>query len=231
MPLRPALFAAFAALALPPVATAGPIEFDYTATVNRFYLLPLVSIPSSSLSFDLTPEGNVSLPASGGSVELGTVRLTPGPVPPYSLIYPFERPTGPTSASMQFAVFVTVTDAQGRSTELPIYSSTEERWVPGPGAGEWVPVHSAIRYGMALYFGDNAPPYYGENVNSWATVLGPTRYTLTARGAEDDLVGVYTLSAAPVATPEPGTLALAALGLLPLALRRRAKAAACAGSH
>ena len=68
---------------------------------------------------------------------------------------------------------------------------------------------------------------FGGNTNSWTTVLGGTQYTLTARGEENDLLGVYTLAAAPApaaATPEPTTLALAGAGLLPFAarlLRRR----------
>ena len=128
--------ALFALLALPAVAAAGPIEFNYTTSTNTFRLPG--TYWGSDLTFELAPSGDVSLPASGGSVEIGTVRLTPGSIPPPVFPigpFPLTMPTGPSSASTQFAVFVTVTDAQGRSTELPIYSHTEERWVPGPGEG------------------------------------------------------------------------------------------------
>jgi hypothetical protein len=210
-----------AALGAPAAATAGPIEFNYTTSANTF--LNPSRHWGSSLTLELTPSGDVSLPASGGSVELGTIRLAPSSTPP--LIFmpgPFtpEWPTGPTSESTAFAVFVTVTDAQGRSTELPIYSYTDERWVPGPGEGEWTPVYNKLAFGISRF---------GDNTDSWTTVLGTTEYTLAVRAEENDLVGVYTLSAAPsptAATPEPATLALAAFGLVSLGarlVRRRVK--------
>ena len=224
MPARRFAFALFAALCAPAVCSAGPIEFNYTAT-GGIYFFPGIYF-HSNLAFDLTPEGNVSLPATGGSVVLGNVRLIPGSTPPpvFTLVFPpgpsFTMPTGPTSLFTQFTVSAAVTDAQGRPRpELTIYSSAFEEWIPGATEGEWVPVSNKLQFGS---------PLFGGNTNSWTTVLGPTQYTLAVRAEENDLVGVYTLSAAPAptaATPEPGTLALAALGLLPFGgrlLRRRA---------
>jgi hypothetical protein len=66
---------------------------------------------------------------------------------------------------------------------------------------------------------------FGNNAASASVVLKGWQYTLTATPSDDRESAVFTMTASPVHTPEPGTLALGLLGMIPIgmrALRRRA---------
>jgi hypothetical protein len=198
MRLRNLTFALFALLAVPAGALAGPIDFRYTAT-HRPYPFPGPYSPGE-LHFSLTPEGNVSRPA-GGSVELGAVELglSPGPVAPTSY-----------TAYSDFDVSVTVIDAvTGQSGVLTLTDTAVDWWDYRAWDGRWLNTYHHLAFGDV----------FADNTDSTSAVIGHTRYTLSVRPENDNQVGVYTLSAT-VANPEPGTLALAALGLVPLGLRR-----------
>ena len=200
-------FALLALLAVPAVAPAEPIAFSYTtygganpvARVAAFY-------SPGDITFSLTPQGDVSWSATGGSVELGTVRLGPSPGPLAPDTY---------SAYLGFTTSVEITDAvTGQRAVLFLAGDAIDDWVHRSWDGLWRNDRHQLKLGTS-----------GDNSSSTSAVLNGTLYRLSVRPEEDNQVGVYTLSAT-VTNPEPGTFVLAALGLVPLGarlVRRRAK--------
>ena len=203
MVLRIPLFACLALIALPAVATAGFIDFRYAAAV-RPYSFPGPYSPGD-LQFSLSPEWILGLPAPRGSVELGAVALgpSPGPLAP-----------GSYTAYTDFDVVVTVTDgATGQAGVLVLTDTAVDWWDYRGWDGRWMNTYHHLAFGDV----------FADNTDSTSLLIGRTRYTLSVRPEEGNQAGVYTLSAV-VENPEPGTLALAALGLAPVAaLWRRVK--------
>ncbi len=180
------------------VSSAGPIAFTYTAT--GYVTPPPGAVPFYSpgdVTFALAPPGAAS---GSNPVELGTVTFgpTPGPLAPDTY-----------TAYMPFVVSVVVSDSAGRVAALDLAGGATDDWVYRSWDGRW------LNDSHRLELGDS----YHENASDTSTILGDTRYTLAVRPENDAQAGVYTLTATAL-TPEPGTFALAALGLVPLALRR-----------
>ena len=195
-PRTPA-FAILVLLAGPAVAAAGPIDFSYTAT-GKADQAPARLYPGP-VAFSLVAGGNVRLPPAGGSVEIGTVEFGPSPGPLADDTY---------TAWTHFDVSVAVTDqATGQSVTLALPGSAVDVWDYRSWDGRWTnPLH---RLDLGGGFGGNTT----------SADIGFIRYTLSVRPEDDHQVGVYTLTAT-ATNPEPGTLALALLALVPLGLRR-----------
>jgi hypothetical protein len=209
MHLRRLAVASFALLVFPAVAPAGPIEFTYAAYGG--VSLPPGAVPWYSpgdVTFSLTPEGNVRWPATGGSIELGAVRFgpSPGPLAPDSYF-----------TNLGFNVSVVVNDAaSGRHAILALIGDALDDWIYRSWDGQWINDLHRLELDR-----------FGASTGLGRAVIGDTRYELSVRPENDNTAGVYTLSAYPT-TPEPGTFALAAIGLAPLGarlLRRRVKVA------
>jgi hypothetical protein len=199
MTVRRLLLALTALFALPAAGSAGPIEFSFTAS-GKSHPDPGAYSPGE-LAFSLTPQGEVSLPAEGGSVELGAVEF-------WSSLFPVANDTY--TAYANFDVSVTVTDREtGESGKLMLYGTALDDWTYRSWDGRWLNIYHRLELG----------DIFAGNTASTSTVIGDTRYTLSVRPEADNQVAVYELSAT-IANPEPGTFALAALGLAPLALRR-----------
>ena len=183
---------------LPAAASAGPIASTYTA--NGFTIPPPGATPFYSpgdLTFALTPSGTVS---GSNPIEIGSVTLGPTPGPLASDTY---------DAFLSFTVSVVVTDSAGRVGALDLAGGAIDQWLYRSWDGRWTNDYHQLDLGDS----------YHQDSSEVSTILGNTRYTLAVRPANDAQVGVYTLTATAL-TPEPGTFALAALGFVPLALRR-----------
>ena len=200
MPSRLTLFALFALLAQPAVTSAGPIHLSYSTHWN------MTDNPGGyhpgPLEFTLDSGGNVSWPGRSGSVTLGAVRLGHSPGP---------QAAGSYTAFAAFEVKVIVTDQMtGESVDLVLPGAAIDAWDYREWDGRWL--NSSRR----LELGDS----FSGNASEASAAIGHTRYTLAVTPEDDHQTGVYTLTAT-VTNPEPGTLVMAALGLAPLALRRR----------
>jgi hypothetical protein len=198
-------FVTFALLALPALATAGPITFNYTTTSSA---TPSGSYDPGALTFALTPEGSASFDVTtGGSLELGSVQFGPSPGP---------EPFRTDRAGVLFNVSVTVTDGMsGQTGTLTLPGDAVDEWFLREWDGRFTNDYHRLLYGDLL----------GQERAWTEATIGNTRYTLSVHTENDNQVGVYELSAA-YGTPEPTTFALAAIGLVPLGarvLRRRVK--------
>jgi hypothetical protein len=107
--------------------------------------------------------------------------------------YTPHDPSDPASVSDSFRARVTLTDdASGRSIGLLMQVTAWEQWEFKPAGGIWEPVA----------MGDDSGRQQKGSV-----VLGQNRYEYVAEG------GTLVVSAVSASTPEPATLALAAVGL------------------
>jgi MYXO-CTERM domain-containing protein len=210
MTLRTGSLALITFLGLPAVASAGLIEFNLTpgnltytnpnpgADVALSPILPPLS-PSWAYGFD---------PATGAPVGVGLLgfdaRALPA-VPAWSTV----RPDGTVhwAANGYYGVPLTLTDvASGEFATFTFYGQAHMVADYSPATG-WTG------------FADFSSP-------NWHQVrLGGNLYTVwgvdsVGSAAVDVWVG-NGVPPAPQYTPEPGTFALAALGLAPLLLRRR----------
>jgi hypothetical protein len=188
----------FALLALPAVASAGPIDISYHTSWDVF-MHPEARDPGP-LDFALDAGGNVSWPTRHGLVELGTVRFGHSPGPQADDSYTAHTP---------FEVRVVVTDQlTAESVELVLPGAAIDAWDRRAWDGRWM--NSSHRLDLGDSFAGNS---------AWVSAeIGHTRYTLAVAPEDDHQTAAYTLTAT-VHNPEPGTLLLAALGLAPLALR------------
>lgn len=195
--MRLILTAAAALLAGP--AAAGPITWSYRTEVayggdygDRFVV-------------NLAPGGTVVSEAGdwdGTRLSLFTSDANPRPLP------------GEYSTRYTFTVNLTITDAEsGQSATLPLAGSYTTLWSPTPGdednydAWRWV--------WEASDFGDH---------QGWTPVyLGRVLYAVRAYGGGMGraLSGELVVGADTLTAPEPGALALAAVGLGVVGLRRR----------
>jgi hypothetical protein len=206
MNLRLAMLAFFASLTLPAVCSAGLIEFSTTTSNLTTYDYGYTFTPVSNLVLVPTqlPASSTFDSASGQPVSLGVIAYQPQllPTPAARDIHP----DGTTHWNFEeyFSLNVTVTDrASGQSAVLDfggrahIYNqySTQDGW--GGVTDFWFQNYAQVTLGGNEYtvWSDNL--YSGSpTVNVW---VGPNP---------------------PVSnTPEPGTLVLVALGLVPFGLR------------
>ena len=200
---------------LPAVAAAGPVQFDLTGTKLDFgwagaavlQSLTLAQQPGPAYSFDPVANTPVAIPV----VEYDPARLG---APARIDLDPYG--TTHWNGEGYFAATVRLTDrASGDSGEVTLEgrAHTFAHYADGRWGG-----------GTAFWFDD-----------SRELLLGGTKYTVrgtnmydsdggTLNGPDYASVAVWAGGSPPALSPEPGTLLLAAAGLLPaagLARRRR----------
>ncbi|WP_439628516.1 hypothetical protein [Gemmata sp.] len=199
MSVRILVCALLAMIGGPATAAAGPIAFSVSVATQQTPGAP--SPGPLELAFDT--QGNLQL-APGGSVELGFAR--------------FGLPGGPQAvagydSSTLFSVSVTVTDtASGRAGALRVDGQAVDRWDHREWDGRWTNPYHNIEVGDYWL----REPFFAR------TNLGAHEYVLRVETTEDGAAAVFSLSVAPrvtVANPEPASLLLGAIALLPLGLR------------
>jgi hypothetical protein len=224
---RVALVTSFALLVAAPVASAGPIEWDYSAHVRTRTGTGVLNLGTFNLGVD--PSGNGSaepvfsdytyladfpertLTGDFRSLTGGTNDFRLFTVPEFPA-YPRAEiaPTGPTDSS--FLVSLTLTDrASGQSGTVELEGSASV--IAGPEL--------------------NSPKLFSLTLGPATTelVLGGNGYRVRGIGGLPDeleepasaYIGVDVTAAAAVQTPEPATLALAAVGLAAVGVRRGRK--------
>jgi hypothetical protein len=186
-----------ALLALPQFAAAGPISWGYhtEARYSQDY--------GSKFALALAPDGTVACPpGKAASVSLFTSTGEARPEP------------GSFEALYSFDVAVTITDqASGEAGTLNFSGWYSSHWTYHPedanNADNW-------RW-------DYEVSSFGDFWDGRGLELGDNLYTVRAYGGGSGQFpsGEMTVEVAPLAAPEPGTLALAALGLGVLFVRRR----------
>jgi hypothetical protein len=202
---RKILFVLLALLALPAAASAGPIEFDYSTGNIKIYS----DAPELAMTLQpYQPPGPVYTfdSAVGQPVTLPAVSAVPQVLPA-----PAARdihPDGTTHWNNEgfFGVDVSLTDvASGESATLH-FGGAAHMYNNYSTTGGW----TGITY------------FWFQDVKS--VTLGGNDYTIWGANMFSEgpaSVNIWVGDNPPLhATPEPGTLALAALGLAPLGLRR-----------
>jgi hypothetical protein len=187
------------ALAAPATAVAGPIAFNVSVATQQTPGDP--SPGPLELAFDT--QGNLQL-APGGSVELGFARFGFADGPQAAASY---------ASGTQFGIFVTVTDAaSGQSDTLRVYGAAGDQWDLREWDGRWTnPYHN-------IEIGD----YWLRKPFFASATLGGHDYVLRVDTDESGTAADFALSVDPgttVANPEPASLLLGAMALLPLGLR------------
>ncbi len=192
--LRPAALVA-AALAFAPAASAGPLEFRLQSHTHLDDSHP---VWAGAFVGGLPLDQSFAVDPSVG-VTLQLAHFSPS----------YVRPADPDWQPMTSSVFageldlraeVTITDeASGQSGTVTFGGLVWEEWAHR-WDGTWNYTH-----GMSGF-------------DDQTLMLGGTRYTLNATIREGDRLATLDITAGP-AVPEPGTLALAAVGLGPVGLR------------
>ena len=188
------LFALFALFALPAVAAAGPVSVN-------------VLLASQMVVPDPSP-GTLTLPTAqpgdllinpGGEVLLGTVHLGPQDHPLREASYTADTP---------FSVFVKVTDtASGQTQTVRVDGDAVDQWDLG---GKVANSFHGIRIGTN---GTDTP--FKTDV-----MLGGNDYGLRVNLRDGGTSADFVLSVGPAsAVPEPATLLLAGVALVPVGLR------------
>ncbi|VTR96285.1 : VPEP [Gemmata massiliana] len=194
--------AALAVVLLPHIAAAGPIQWSYSTEVvyDRDY--------GSNFAVALAPDGAVStVPGERDYVWLFNSTGNPRPAP------------GEYEARYGFTIAVTITDAASQeAATVNFWGGYASMWfyqpedANNPGAWRWEYESSS----------------FGSPSESQEVTLGRNRYTLRGQGGGNGMFpfGEMSVDISPVAgTPEPGTLAIAGLGLTAVGVlraRRRA---------
>jgi MYXO-CTERM domain-containing protein len=139
---------------------------------------------------------DAALDQSTGAFEVSPGQLTTVPVIRYTFgHYQPTSPDDPAVVSDSFIALVTLTDdASGQSTEFRIGVTATEEWEFKPEQGVWEPIHQDLDSG----------PRERQTFD-----LGQNRYSVSSE------VGTLAVRVEPqtASTPEPATLALAAVGL------------------
>jgi hypothetical protein len=192
MRVRPSVFALVALLGWPAAGHAGPIDFSYSA--SGVVTPPPDGLYPGAVTFLLDGGGNVNCPPGGGTIELGAVNFGAAPGPQDADSY---------TAFTTFRVSVVVSDQHtGESATLDLNGDAVDMWDYRSWDGRWTNSFHKLEFG-----------------DSVEAVVGLARYTLSVRAENHGQTGVYSLSVVSTA-PEPATLALAAIALAPLGLRR-----------
>jgi hypothetical protein len=191
------LAALFVLLGLPAAAVAGPVQVNVLLASQK-----VVPDPSpGSLMLPTDQPGNLLI-NPGGEVLLGTVHLGPNSGPGKNASYVADSP---------FSVFVKLTDsASGQTATLRVDGDGIDEWFREGGDGQWKNTFHGIRIGTD---GTNTP--FKTDV-----ILGGNDYNLRVNLRGTGVDADFLLSVGPTsAAPEPATLLLAGLALLPVGLR------------
>lgn len=177
----------------PAPATAGPIALNLSVAAHQTPGAPSPGV--LELTFDT--QGHLLL-APHTRHELGFAR--------------FGFPGGPQGlasydASTLFHVEVRVTDAaSGQTGTLRVDGQAVDRWDRREWDGRWTNPYHRIEVG----------DYWLREPFVTRTTLGGHEYTLRVDTTEDGAAAVFSLT---VSNPEPASLLLGAIALLPLGLR------------
>lgn len=196
-------WAALAVVLLPQLAFSGPIQWSYSTevTYDQDY--------GSKFAVTLAPGGTAeTVPGERSYVWLFNSTGNPRPVPgEYEARYAFTIAVTVTDLASQEAATV---NFQGAYSSMWFYPPEEAN---NPNAWRWEYEASS----------------FGDFWNGQEVTLGGNRYTLRGQGGGNGLFpfGELAVEIAPaVGTPEPGTFALAGLGLTAIGVtrvRRRVK--------
>jgi hypothetical protein len=206
MQIRQAALALFGVFGMSAVASAGVIPTPVVISTEQ---TPGVPSPGTvTMTFDSS--GTLWL-TPGVPLQIGTLQLGPAPRPVDDSV---DSITAFTNAS----VAVKVTDsASGWMGTLKMDITAVNWWTLRTWDGEWIE-NQFLDLGVAI-----------GNPASTSVVLKGWQYTLTATPDVLDASATFTLTTAPIHTPEPSTLALGLLAAIPAglrALRRRGRVTA-----
>jgi hypothetical protein len=196
----------FALLAIPAVASAGPIQFDLVPT--NLYVAPGSPAIAGALELQLSPGPTHTFDlADGVPARVGVVQYNPsrlGQPAPIDI-----HPDGTTHWNNDgyFRVDMRLTDsASGAYADFSLW-----------GRAHMYNQYADGQWGGTTYF------WFGNWGNARSFTLGGNEYSLWGQERytdEQPAVSVWVGPDSPGPhAPEPGTLLLAALGLAPLALR------------
>ena len=201
-PLR-TLQTVFAIVLWPAAVFAGPIDFNYTATTES-----VPGIPSPGpLNLDVLKGGHVRFGDYGGQFTIGHAEFGWPPGPQSSDTY---------TATTPFHMGIHIKNAIGHSRDLGMDGAAIDDWVLRSWDGRWLNSSHRLELGTAS----------GSNEFTEAVVFDNTMYYLRAIPKEDRSEADFYLGVRPdpLGAPEPGTLALLLVGLVPVgarAIRRR----------
>jgi len=191
---------------LPALASAGPIEF----TLGAGDLTTSAYAPQLGMALvPIAPPGPVYTAEldSTAPVTLGVVAYEPTRIPAPAPIDLHPDGTTHWNNDGYFTVDVSLTDvASGQTATLTRGGRAHMYSNYSTGAG-WTG-------STVFWFTDYQQVTLGGNTY---TIWGANQFT---EGGGQAAVNMWVGSGAPIPTPEPGTLALAAVGLVPLGLRR-----------
>jgi hypothetical protein len=192
-----------AVFGLPAAAFAGPVQVNVLLASQM-----VVPDPSpGTLHLPTAQPGNLVLDP-GGEVLLGTARFD---------FQAHAQAADSYTAETPFSVFVKVTDgASGQTQTLRVDGIASDRWNYRDWDGQWTnPYHN-------LEIGD----FLSNKAYTAHAVLGGNDYALRVERKDNGTSADFVLSVGPASgVPEPATLLLAGVALVPVGLRalRRGK--------
>jgi hypothetical protein len=218
MSLRKIAFALFALFTAPTVASAGPIEFRLRLNPTGFWVDPTQPMLRDAL-YPTFEAGTFTV-----DPDTGTAAMT-GPLVdffPAVLQHPRPEDLNPSGASIwrnkgNFRLDFTLIDvASGNGVDLSMW---------GRAHGEVTYYNGEWMYGNVTYWFGDGPQYHDISGKEYV-IWGQQRFT-----GDRPVMSVWVGEDPPFPwVPEPGTFALAAIGLVPLGLRRLRRGAQMASS-